>query len=42
MFATMVKVFEPRHEMSNNVVSATNKDSNQPVHILLLLKLHTL
>ena len=33
--AKVIKTFyEPRHEISNNVVCATNKDSDQPAHTL--------
>ena len=30
--SNLVKIFELRHEISNNVVCATNKASDQPVH----------
>ena len=29
-------IHEPRHEISNNVVCATNKGSDQPVHTLII------
>ena len=32
------KSFEPRHEISNNVVCATSKASDQPVHMRSLIK----
>ena len=31
--------FEPVHEISNNLVCATNKDSDQPAHTSLCLSL---
>ena len=31
-------IFEPRHEISNNVVCATNKASDQPVHTRSLIR----
>ena len=34
---TYIKVFEPRHDTSNNVVCATNKGSDQPYLSLCLL-----
>ena len=30
--------FEPRHEISNNVVCATSKGSDQPVHTRSLIR----
>ena len=30
--------FEPRHEISNNVVCANTKDSDQPAHMRSLIK----
>ena len=30
--------YEPRHEISNNVVWATSKDSNQPAHSRSLIR----
>ena len=30
--------FEPRHEISNNVVCATSKASDQPAHTLCLIR----
>ena len=30
--------FEPRHEISNNVVCATSKGSDQPAHTLRLIR----
>ena len=32
------KVYEPRHEISNNVVLATNKGSDQPTHTCSLIR----
>ena len=32
------KINEPRHEISNNVVGATSKDSDQPVHTRSLIR----
>ena len=31
-------IFEPRHEISNNVVCATSKASDQPVHMRSLIR----
>ena len=31
-------IFEPRHELSNNMVCATNKDSDQPAHTHSLIR----
>ena len=31
-------IFEPRHEISNNVVCATNKASDQPAHTRSLIR----
>ena len=31
-------IFEPRHEISNNVVCATNKGSDQPAHMHSLIR----
>ena len=33
----MYTLYEPRHEISNNVVSATNKGSDQPAHTRSLI-----
>ena len=30
--------YEPRHEISNNVVCATSKDSDQPAHTHSLIR----
>ena len=32
------RVFEPRHEIFNNVVCGTNKGSDQPVHTRSLIR----
>ena len=32
------KIFEPRHEISNNVVCATSKGSDQPAHTCSLFR----
>ena len=32
------KIFEPRHEISNNVVCATSKGSDQPAHTRKLIR----
>ena len=31
-------IIEPRHEISNNVVCATSKGSDQPAHMRILIK----
>ena len=31
-------VYEPRHEISNNVVCATSKGSDQPAHMRSLIR----
>ena len=31
-------IFEPRHEISNNVVCATSKDSDKPAHTHILIR----
>ena len=31
-------IFEPRHEISNNVVCATSKASDQPAHMRSLIR----
>ena len=31
-------VYEPQHEISNNVVSATSKGSDQPAHMRSLIR----
>ena len=33
-----IKTFEPRHEISNNVVCATSKGSDQPAHTRSLIR----
>ena len=33
-----MKIFEPRHESSNNVVCSTSKASDQPVHMCSLIR----
>ena len=33
-----IKRFEPRHEISNNVVCATSKDLDQPAHTRSLIR----
>ena len=33
-----VKYIKPRHEISNNVVCATSKDSDQPAHMRSLIR----
>ena len=35
---TRMIIIEPRHEMSNNVVCATSKGSDQPVHTRSLIR----
>ena len=32
------KLYEPRHEISNNVVGATSKASDQPAHTRSLIR----
>ena len=32
------RLFEPRHEISNNVVCATSKASDQPAHMRSLIR----
>ena len=34
----LLKLFEPRHEISNNVVCATSKASDQPAHTRSLIR----
>ena len=34
-------IFEPRHEISNNVVCATSKSSDQPAHTRSLIRAFT-
>ena len=34
----MVTIYEPRHEISNNVVCATSKASDQPAHMRSLIR----
>ena len=33
-----VNIYEPRHEISNNVVCATSKASDQPAHMRSLIR----
>ena len=33
-----VKMYEPRHEISNNAVCTTNKGSDQPAHTRSLIR----
>ena len=33
-----LKVFEPQHKISNNVVCATSKGSDQPAHMQSLIR----
>ena len=33
-----LNIFEPRHEISNNVVCATSKASDQPAHMRSLIR----
>ena len=40
LFQTLTKV-EPRHEISNNVVCAARKGSDQPAHMRSLLRAFT-
>ena len=35
---TFANIIEPRHEISNNVVCATSKGSDQPAHTRSLIK----
>ena len=35
---TRILINEPRHEISNNVVCATSKGSNQPAHTRSLIR----
>ena len=37
-----IYIIEPRHEISNNVVCATSKGSDQPAHMVRLLTRHHL
>ena len=36
--STLQKIYEPRHEISNNVVCATSKGSEQPAHTSSLIR----
>ena len=36
--APRLSAFEPRHEISNNVVGATSKGSDQPAHTRSLIR----
>ena len=38
MVLTRHERIEPRHEISNNVVCATSKDSDQPAHTCSLIR----
>ena len=38
LFRWMIFIFEPRHEISNNVVFATSKGSDQPAHMCSLIR----
>ena len=38
VFTFFVLIFEPVHEISNNVVCATSKASDQPVHTRSLIR----
>ena len=37
-FICLPIIFEPRHDISNNVVCATSKDSDQPAHTRSLIR----
>ena len=37
-FDTLNNIYEPRHEISNNVVCATSKGSDQPAHTRSLIR----
>ena len=37
MYNQTVTIIEPRHEISNNVVCATSKTSDQPTHMRSLI-----
>ena len=37
-YQTFYNTFEPRHEISNNVVCATSKASDQPAHTRSLIR----
>ena len=37
-FSCVVLILEPRHEISNNVVCATSKVSDQPAHMHSLIR----
>ena len=37
-FKQKLSIFGPRHEISNNVVCATSKDSDQPAHMRSLIR----
>ena len=37
-FYTRINTIEPRHEISNNVVCATSKGSDQPAHMRSLIR----
>ena len=38
LFSVYLKTIEPRHEISNNVVCATSKGSDQPAHTRSLIR----
>ena len=38
LYSTMYKSLEPQHEISNNVVCATSKGSDQPAHTRSLIR----
>ena len=39
LFSTAtLEIYEPRHEVSNNVICATNKASDQPAHMRCLIR----
>ena len=38
LVTSLVKTYEPGHEISNNVVYATSKDSDQPAHTRSLIR----
>ena len=41
MFVPFKDIFEPRHEISNNVVCPTSKASDQPAHTRSLIRAFT-
>ena len=38
LYNANTEIFEPRHEISNNVVCATSKGSDQPAHTRSLIR----